>query len=79
MFLWFLLGGTAHFAATNLETTIVPPYIPWRRGCSAGKRPSLSFSVQSVSPIIRRGVLPALASLLYHGRNTRAHLYAAVP
>jgi uncharacterized membrane protein len=31
VFLWFLIGGIAHFAATNLEMTIVPPYIPWPR------------------------------------------------
>jgi uncharacterized membrane protein len=24
-----LIGGVAHFAATNLEMRIVPPYIPW--------------------------------------------------
>jgi uncharacterized membrane protein len=29
VFLWFLLGGIAHFAATDLEMRIVPPYIPW--------------------------------------------------
>jgi uncharacterized membrane protein len=29
VFLWFLLGGIAHFAATDLERRIVPPYIPW--------------------------------------------------
>jgi uncharacterized membrane protein len=30
VFLWFSIGGIAHFAATNLEKTrIVPPYIPW--------------------------------------------------
>jgi uncharacterized membrane protein len=29
VFLWFLIGGVAHFAATNLEMRIVPPYIPW--------------------------------------------------
>jgi uncharacterized membrane protein len=29
VFLWFLLGGVAHFAATALEMRIVPPYIPW--------------------------------------------------
>jgi uncharacterized membrane protein len=28
VFLWFLLGGIAHFAAQNLEVSIVPPYIP---------------------------------------------------
>jgi uncharacterized membrane protein len=31
VFLWFLLGGVAHFAATELEMSIVPPYIPWPR------------------------------------------------
>jgi uncharacterized membrane protein len=31
VFLWFLIGGIAHFTATNLEMTIVPPYIPWPR------------------------------------------------
>jgi uncharacterized membrane protein len=28
VFLWFLIGGIAHFAAQNLEVSIVPPYIP---------------------------------------------------
>jgi len=31
VFLWFLLGGIAHFAAQDLEVSIVPPYIPWPR------------------------------------------------
>lgn len=31
VFLWFLLGGIAHFAATRLEMRIVPPYIRWPR------------------------------------------------
>jgi len=31
VFLWFLIGGIAHFAATDVEMTIVPPYIPWPR------------------------------------------------
>jgi uncharacterized membrane protein len=31
VFLWFLLGGIAHFVATELEMSIVPPYIPWPR------------------------------------------------
>ena len=31
VFLWFALGGIAHFAATSLEMSIVPPYIPWPR------------------------------------------------
>ena len=31
VFLWFAIGGVAHFAATSLEMSIVPPYIPWPR------------------------------------------------
>jgi uncharacterized membrane protein len=31
VFLWFLIGGIAHFAATDLEMRIVPPIIPWPR------------------------------------------------
>jgi uncharacterized membrane protein len=29
VFLWFAIGGVAHFAATDTEMRIVPPYIPW--------------------------------------------------
>jgi uncharacterized membrane protein len=29
VFVWFALGGIAHFAATSTEMRIVPPYIPW--------------------------------------------------
>ena len=31
VFLWFFIGGIAHFAATDTEMRIVPPYIPWPR------------------------------------------------
>jgi uncharacterized membrane protein len=31
VFLWFFIGGVAHFVATDLEMTIMPPYIPWPR------------------------------------------------
>jgi uncharacterized membrane protein len=31
VFLWFLLGGIAHFVATDAEMRVVPPYIPWPR------------------------------------------------
>src|SRR5580698_9817153 len=31
VFLWFLLGGVAHFSLTDTEMRIVPPYIPWPR------------------------------------------------
>ncbi len=29
VFLWFFIGGIAHFAATELEASIVPPWFPW--------------------------------------------------
>jgi uncharacterized membrane protein len=31
IFLWFFIGGIAHFTATEVEMRIVPPYIPWPR------------------------------------------------
>jgi uncharacterized membrane protein len=31
VFLWFFVGGIAHFVATETEIKIVPPYIPWPR------------------------------------------------
>ena len=31
VFLWFAIGGVAHFVATDTEMRIVPPYIPWPR------------------------------------------------
>jgi uncharacterized membrane protein len=31
VFLWFMIGGVAHFALTEVEMRIVPPVIPWPR------------------------------------------------
>ena len=31
VFLWFAIGGVAHFAFTDAEMRIVPPYVPWPR------------------------------------------------
>jgi uncharacterized membrane protein len=31
VFLWFLLGGLAHFVFTDAEMKIVPPWVPWPR------------------------------------------------
>ena len=31
VFLWFFVGGIAHFAATDTEMSIVPPWFPWPR------------------------------------------------
>ena len=29
VFVWFFVGGIFHFAATDTEAGVVPPYIPW--------------------------------------------------
>lgn len=31
VFLWFALGGAAHFLFTDAQMRIVPPWIPWPR------------------------------------------------
>lgn len=31
VFLWFAIGGVAHFALTDLEMRIMPPAVPWPR------------------------------------------------
>ena len=31
VFLWFFVGGIGHFAVTDLEASIVPPYLPSHR------------------------------------------------
>ena len=31
VFLWFFIGGIAHFAFTATEMRIVPPWMPWPR------------------------------------------------
>jgi uncharacterized membrane protein len=31
VFLWFIIGGVAHFTATEMEMRIMPPSIPWPR------------------------------------------------
>jgi uncharacterized membrane protein len=31
VFLWFAIGGAAHFLATSVEAKIVPPYLPSHR------------------------------------------------
>ena len=31
VFLWFLVGGIAHFVLTETEMRIVPPWVPWPR------------------------------------------------
>ena len=32
VFVWFFVGGIAHFVFTEAEMRIVPPCLPWPRG-----------------------------------------------
>jgi len=34
VFLWFMIGGVAHFSFTEAEMRIVPPSIPWPRAAN---------------------------------------------
>ncbi len=31
VFVWFFVGGIAHFAFTDAQMRIIPPYVPWPR------------------------------------------------
>jgi uncharacterized membrane protein len=50
VFLWFFVGGIAHFVATETEMRIVPPYIPWPRAAVRDARFIRYMSV-SAKPI----------------------------
>jgi uncharacterized membrane protein len=74
VFLWFLIGGIAHFAKTDLEMTIVPPYIPSPR---AAVLVSGAFELLgAVGILIRRTRRAAGAGLfLLTIAVTPAHIY----
>ncbi len=36
VFLWFFIGGIAHFALTETEMRIVPPWVPWPAVLASG-------------------------------------------
>jgi hypothetical protein len=69
VFLWFFIGGIAHFAATDTEARIVPPYIPWP---VAAVIVSGVFELLGAFGLLRHRPVPADP-----GRHTRAHLHAA--
>lgn len=48
MFLWFLVGGIAHFVAADTEVRLVPPYIPW---------PTAAVAVSGVCELLGAGGL----------------------
>lgn len=56
VFLWFLIGGIAHFAATTVEMSIVPPYVPWPR---AAVLVSGVFELVGAAGILNRRTRPA--------------------
>lgn len=48
VFLWFLIGGVAHFVAAETEAGLVPPYIPW---------PNAAVAVSGVFELLGAGGL----------------------
>ena len=74
VFLWFLVGGIAHFAKTDLEMTIVPPYIPSPR--TAVLVSGVFELLGAVGLLIRRARRAAGAGLfLLTLAVTPAHIY----
>ena len=74
VFLWFFIGGIAHFVATDLETRIVPPYIPWPR---AAVLVSGVFELIGAAGLLWRPSRPAAGWLLFAVTIavTPVHLY----
>ena len=58
VFLWFLVGGLAHFAFTDLEMRIVPPWVPWPRGAVLV---SGVFELLGAAGLLARASRPAAA------------------
>jgi uncharacterized membrane protein len=74
VFLWFFIGGIAHFAKTDLEMTIVPPYIPSPR--AAVLISGVFELLGAVGLLVRRARRAAGAGLfLLTLAVTPAHIY----
>lgn len=74
IFLWFLLGGIAHFVFTQAEMRIVPPWFPWPRAAvlvSGGFE--LMGAIALLWPPSRRAALWGLFALTL--AVTPAHIY----
>jgi uncharacterized membrane protein len=56
IFLWFAIGGVAHFALTAIEMSIVPPWIPWPR---AAVLVSGVFELLGAAGVLLKGTRPA--------------------
>ena len=74
VFLWFFIGGIAHFAKTDLEMAIVPPYIPSPR--AAVLISGVFELLGAVGLLVRRARRAAGAGLfLLTLAVTPAHIY----
>ena len=62
MFLWFFIGGIAHFASTATEMRIVPPSIPWPR---ATVLVSGGFELLGAFGLLSRRTRPAAGAGLF--------------
>ena len=74
VFLWFFVGGIAHFAFTQAEMRIVPPWFPWPRAAvlvSGGFE--LLGAIALIWPASRRAALWGLFVLTL--AITPAHIY----
>lgn len=74
VFLWFLVGGIAHFAFTETEMRIVPPWVPWAR---AAVLVSGVFELLGAAGLLWRGTRrwAGLGLFLLTSAVTPAHFY----
>ena len=74
VFLWFFIGGIAHFAATETEMRIVPPWVPWPR---AAVLVSGGFELLGAAGLLWRPTRRAagIGLLLLTLAVTPAHIY----
>jgi uncharacterized membrane protein len=70
VFLWFFIGGIAHFAFTEAEMRIVPPYIPW---------PWVAVIVSGVFELVGAAGILWKPTRLYAGLGLMALTIAVTP
>jgi uncharacterized membrane protein len=74
VFLWFSVGGIAHFVFTDAEMRIVPPWVPWPR---AAVLASGAFELLGAGGLLWRPTRPAagIGLVLLTLAVTPAHFY----